>query len=248
MPRLSIAASLMMFLFGSVAAAQDKPDGVNPVDIEVSRVKQVYEKDLASAKEVLLTAYDKYEKLIAESPKLNAENRVKLIELLRRDRKAFESEGIVTSAIALRASANTYRSKVAAARRTCEKAFDAAAEKFVKKDLPTARAILDAKAEYLKNSTATAQKGDSDDDRRMWRFVKEHGGGYFKLQADGSWEEIGRNGDHMGTWVERQRTKEYVELLDQKRGYLTRLGDGKAWLASVDDGKFGPSPHGDWEK
>ena len=238
----------MLFLLGAGAVAQDKPDTVDPVDIELSRAKQVYEKDSASARETLLAAYDKYEKLIAESPKLNAENRVKLIELLRTDRKVFESEGTVTSAVALRSPANAYRAKVAAARRTCEKAFDSAAEKFVKKDLLAARAILDAKAEYFKNSAATVLKSDPKDDRRMWRFVKEHGSGYFKLQAGGTWEEIGRNGDHMGTWVERQRTKEYVELLDRKRGYLTRLGDGKAWLASVDDGKFGPSPHGDWER
>ncbi len=95
---------------------------------------------------------------------------------------------------------------------------------------------------------ATDIKPATSDDRRFWRFAKQHGSGYFKQLPDGSWDEIGRDGAHMGVWIERGRTPDYVELEDRKRGYLTRLGAGKAWIASNKDGKFNPSPQGDWER
>lgn len=84
------------------------------------------------------------------------------------------------------------------------------------------------------------------DTRSFWRFAPEHGNGYFKKQKDGKWIEIGRNGERMGTWVEKTRTDDYVEMEDSRRGYVTRLGAGAAWMANVKDRKFNPSPEGDW--
>lgn len=99
---------------------------------------------------------------------------------------------------------------------------------------------------------ARQQKADPPmmvDDRALWRFAPAHGSGYFKKLADGKWEEIGRDGQKMGVWEELARTPDYVEMYDPKRNYKTRLGAGKAWMASGRDSiRFGPSPGGNWER
>jgi hypothetical protein len=251
MLRLSSVFVTMGFLLQS-AAAQDKTkvhDEVDPIIAELSKAKQEYEAAVDAARDDLLSLIAKQEKRITESTKLGTEERVKQIELLREEKKAFESEGKLPKTVGLKTATSDYRTKVATAQRRCEKAFDAAAEQYVKKDLAAAKGILAEKAEFFRQGDRPPlARAQAKDVRRFWRFAKEHGGGYFKQLVDGKWEEIGRNGELQGTWVEKQRTAEYVELEDRKRGYLTRLGAGKAWIASNSDGKFGPSPHGDWER
>ena len=85
-------------------------------------------------------------------------------------------------------------------------------------------------------------------EKTRWKYAKEFGSGYYEKQKDGTWIETGSDGKQVSIWTEKNKTAEYVELLDEKRGYLTRLGAGKAWLASTKDSKFNPSPNGDWEK
>jgi hypothetical protein len=90
---------------------------------------------------------------------------------------------------------------------------------------------------------------EASDERQFWRFVPAHGSGYFKRLLDGKWQEIGRGGQKMGVWEELNRTPEFVELYDAKRNLKTRLGTGKAWMASGRDSTaFNPSPEGNWEK
>jgi hypothetical protein len=88
------------------------------------------------------------------------------------------------------------------------------------------------------------------DNRRFWRFAPRYAGprgsGYFRMLNRGTWEEIGGKGEVIAIWNEVWRTAEYVALHDPRRGYKTRLGEGKAWLASVNTGVFNPSPEGNW--
>ena len=251
-PSIFLTIFFTMAVLLPLAAAQDKPkadDGDDPIASELSKAKQEYEAAVEKAKDALLMSFAQNEKRIAESPKLRTEERVKQVELLQEEKKAFDSEGKLPKSVGLKTAASDYRTNVAAVQRKCEKAFDAAAEKYLKKDLAAAKAVLAEKAEFFQpGDRPPPGRAQPKDGRRFWRFAREHGGGHFKQLADGKWEEIGRNGEHMGTYVERQRTNEYVELEDRKRGHLTRLGAGKAWLASASDGKFGPSPHGDWER
>jgi hypothetical protein len=234
-----------------VATAQDKPkvgDGNDPIAAELSKAKLEYEAAVEKAKDVLRISFAQYEKRITENTKLTAEERVKLLDSFQEQKKAFESEDKLPKLSGIRTAASDYRTTVASAKRKCENAFDVAAEKYLKKDLAAAKAVLDEKKEFFQSGNPTPARTQANDDRKFWRFAKEHGSGYFKQLPDGKWEEIGRNGERQGTWVERERTKEYVELEDGKRGFLTRLGAGKAWIASIRDSKFNPSPHGNWER
>jgi hypothetical protein len=105
-----------------------------------------------------------------------------------------------------------------------------------------------------KTPSSTIEKKSTElpaDNRRFWRYNAGAGGGYFRVLANGKWEEIAGTdepGALRGIWEELSRTADYVELFDPKRNYKTRLGAGKAWLASGKHGTYGPSPHGDWEQ
>jgi hypothetical protein len=231
---------------------QEKPKSdasVDSIASDLTKAKQEYESIMGKAKDALLVSFAEYEKWITESSKLSIEERIKAVELLREEKKTFESQGTSPGSAGLKTAVIDYQSKVSAARQKYEKAFDTAADKYLKKDLVAAKAVLAQKKEFLQTTdNLPTVRHLTKDSRRFWRFVPEHGSGYFKKLPNGKWDEIGRNGELMGVWIERGRTKEYVELEDQKRGYLTRLGAGKAWIASNSDGRFGPSPHGDWER
>jgi hypothetical protein len=244
--------ALAMTVIPAIGLAQDKPKtdkGDDPIAAELTKAKKEYEKVVDKAKEELLVAMAQEEMRFKENSNLGAEDRVKRVEQLQEEKKAFEAEGKLPKSPGLRVAVGDYRGKVGAAQRKCEKAFDVAASEYLKNDLAAAKAILSEKAEFfLPGKRSAPASAKTKDDRRLWRFAKEHGSGYFKLLPDSKWEEIGRNGEKMGIWIERQRTAEYVEIEDQKRGYLTRLGAGKAWMAKSSDGQFNPSPHGDWER
>jgi hypothetical protein len=95
--------------------------------------------------------------------------------------------------------------------------------------------------------TTTPTQRVQGDNRRFWRFAPQHGGGYFEKQPDGRWKEIGRDGRLQSYWVVLRSTPEYIELEGFGGAYRTRLGAGKAWIATKGSDYFGPSPEGNWE-
>jgi hypothetical protein len=62
------------------------------------------------------------------------------------------------------------------------------------------------------------------------------------------WYEFDKKGNKRFTFKEQARTKDYIELVDNERGYIIRLGDGKAWLANTKDKNFNPYPGGKWKE
>lgn len=230
------------------APAAEVPVTAETIAAELTEAKKAYEAEFLAAREELLEAFDPVEKKIAENPKLKTEDRVRQVESLLEEKKAFESEGVLPKSFGLKAAVSDYRIRLATAQRTCERAFDEAAEKYLKLDFGAAKGALAEKAQFFPPGERPVVRDMPKDSRKFWRFDRTHGSGYFKQIGNNKWEEIGADGAKMGIWIERKRTKEYVELEDLKRGYLTRLGQGKAWLASNQTRKFNPSPHGAWEK
>ena len=162
--RLYFLSSLLLALIAlgplSLLIAQDRAraDGDDPIAVELSKAKQEYEVAADKARETLLAAFALQEKKITDNPSLNAEKRIKQIESLEQEKKMFESEGELPKSPGTKAAGSDYRIAVLAARRKCEKAFDAAAEKYVKKDLAAAKAVLAEKAEFFEPTPSAVMR------------------------------------------------------------------------------------------
>jgi hypothetical protein len=250
MTRFSVAVSASV-LFIAFSSAQEKPaakDGKAQIAADLDKAKKAYTETVQNAKDALLSAFEPQEKVITDNKKLKIEERLQQVETLREEKTAFKADGALPKSTVMKSALSEYKTQLAIAHRICERAFDSASQKLITTDIDAAKALADEKTVFLKPTTQIEAQQDPKDGRKLWRFLKEHGNGYFKLTINGKWEEIGRNGEKVATWSEVERTNEYVELLDEKRGYITRLGAKKAWMASTKDKQFNPSPNGDWAK
>lgn len=261
MPRFLTTALLLLAISTLDAAADDvvapppAPPGAaapaadaDPIAAELTKAKKAYEAELIAARDALLEAFDPVEQKIAENPKLKPADRVRQLEGLMEEKTAFDKEGVLPKSFGLKAAVSDYRTQLSTAQRSCEKAFDDAAAKYLTVNLDQAKIVIAEKAEFFPPDERPVVRALPKDSRKFWKFDRTHGRGYFKQIGGTKWEEIGDEGKLMGIWIERRRTAEYVELEDLKRGYLTRLGNGRAWMASNQTRKFNPSPHGAWEK
>lgn len=236
MTRLLLTA-LAAVALAACGSAQDKPAGKpdDPIAAELSKAKGEFQAAHEKAKDKLLAAFAEEEKKLTNNSKLKIDEKVKRLDQLQDEKKAFEDDNKLPKSPGLKVAVSDYQTKVNAAKLKCEKAFDHAAEKYGKKDLTAAKAVLAEKANFLSGVT------EPKDTRTRWVGKKS---AYF-LADKGEWQE--RIGGTVLRYKETERTKEYVEAFDASRKIKVRFTDTKAMI-SIDGSPWGPQDEGGWEQ
>jgi hypothetical protein len=231
---LPVLAAISLAFAGS---AQDKPAGKSddPIAAELSKAKAEFLSVHERAKDKLLAAFAEEEKKLTNNSKLKIDEKVKRLDQLQDEKKAFEDDGKLPKSPGLKVAVSDYQTKVTAAKLKCEKAFDHAAERYGKKDLAAAKAVLAEKANFLSGVT------EPKDTRTRWVGKKQT---YF-LADKGEWQER-LGGGTVLRYKETERTKEYVEAFDASRKIKVRFMDTKA-VISIDGGPWGLQDEGGWE-
>jgi hypothetical protein len=139
-------------------AADENPKaavGPDPVAGELQAAKDVFRAALEKADEALLEAFDKQVEKLKGDTKLKVEDQIKRIEELQAQRKLFEAKKyIMPSSPSMKDAVSRHRLAAAPALARCEKAFDAAAEKYrAMKDLASAKVVLEEKRGLVQAST-----------------------------------------------------------------------------------------------
>jgi hypothetical protein len=116
---------------------------------ELKKAQEAYQDVVAKASAALLAAFTAEEQRLKDNSTLKVEDKLKRIEQLQAEQKAFVAEGKLPASQGLKPAVAEYQKKVAAARATCEKAFDTAADKYVKTDVATAKAVLAEKTRFF---------------------------------------------------------------------------------------------------
>jgi hypothetical protein len=142
----------------AVACAQDKP--ALPIAVELDKAKAEYRGVVDKARDEVLKAFTAEEKKLLDG-RLSIAEKVRQTEQLQAERKAFEADGKVPTSAALKSAAGRYDTAVSQARQTCEKAFDAAAERYLPIDLAKAKAVLAEKTTYFDGVAAKAAPVDA---------------------------------------------------------------------------------------
>jgi len=234
-PLLSSVAVVALLAAGS---AQDKPGAKadDPIAAELRKAKVEFQATLDKTNEKLLAAFADEEKKLTNNSKLKIDEKVKRLDQLQEEKKAFETDGKLPKSPGLKVALSDYQTKVNAAKLKCEKAFDTAAEKYGKKDLTAAKAVLAEKANFLQGV------GEPKDTRTVWVGKKQT---YFQVDK-GEWQERIGPGVVL-KYKETDRTKEYVEVLDAGRGIKLRMMDTKA-VISINGSAWGLQDEGGWEQ
>jgi hypothetical protein len=233
----AFAAALLL----TAGFAQDKPAAKkdDPIAAELSKAKGEFVAALDSAKEKLLAKFAEEEKRLTDTTTLKIDDKVKRLKQLGDEKKAFEDLGKLPKSAGLKVAVSDYQTKVSAAKQKCERAFDAAAEKYGKadkngkKDLAAAKAVLDEKENFFKSFT----------DTRSYWVGKDV---TFTKGPNGEWLERGKNGI-VFRFKETERIKEYVEITDAGRGLTIRLSDTKSVIKG-EDGPWHAHNEGTWEQ
>jgi hypothetical protein len=129
-----VVASLASF-------AQDNPKA-EPINVELQKATDEYTKSKKKAAEALLAAMEQEVNAVKDDAKLDVDDKVKRLDRLNQEKKAFESMERVPTMGTLKASVATYKSELAAAREKCNPVFKEAANKVLRDDLEKAKAIL----------------------------------------------------------------------------------------------------------
>ncbi|MBI3469512.1 MAG: formylglycine-generating enzyme family protein [Planctomycetes bacterium] len=139
------------------AAGQDQATSQpNPSFAVLARAKDEYMALLTEARKRVLTAFDTEAARVTKSPALKAEDRIRRLEQLAEERKAFESQGILPTSAAFKTAISEYRTRLNEARAKCEQALDAAADALAKTgDLTRAKEILASKRQLLASVVPT---------------------------------------------------------------------------------------------
>jgi hypothetical protein len=233
-----LVAFLVAVAFLTSAFAQDKSGakGDDPIAAELRKAKTEFQATLDKANEKLLAAFADEEKKLTNNSKLKIDEKVKRLDQLQDEKKAFESDGKLPKSPGLKVAVSDYQTKVSAAKLKCEKAFDAAAEKYGKKDLTAAKAVLAEKANFLKGV------GEPKDTRTVWVGKKQT---YYQVE-NGEWQEKLGPGIVL-KYKETERTKEYVEVFDAGRNIKFRMMDTKGMI-SINGSPWGLQDEGGWEQ
>ena len=152
MVRQLMALLVVGALFQSATMADDKPKELEgPVATELKKAKVKYESAVEKAGEKLLAAFAEQLKLVEGKTELKAEQQIKLLEQLRADRKAFEADSSnLPKSAGLKKAVKEYETALTPARKTCEAAFDKAADAYRnKKEFDAAKVVLDEKKLYF---------------------------------------------------------------------------------------------------
>jgi hypothetical protein len=154
MPRTLLSLALLAAL-GASLQAQDKPAGKDdPVAAELEVAKAKYRAAVEYARNKVLQAFSDEDKRIADDSKLKPDEKIKRLDQLAAERKAFEADGALPTSTALTRAVAAFQAESKPARVACEKAFDAAANKYLATDRDAAKAVLATKAEFFKAAAA----------------------------------------------------------------------------------------------
>lgn len=186
-------------LFATLAAGQP----ADPVAESLARAKDEYRAATAKAQEKLLTAFAAQQKALEDTKKLKVADQLRLLDQIKAERKAFEANAAFLPASALmKPAVAEYQSKLVAARKKCEAAFDKGAEGYRdQKNLDAAKAVLAQKAEFFAAAAPT-------DPRAEWVSKVRS----FRRTEKGQWVERSEKGQFF-TFEEAGRTAEVVEIL-----------------------------------
>jgi hypothetical protein len=197
-PRISTVV-VAFLLLGAAAAGQ--PD--DPIARELGKAKEEYRAAVGKAQDKLLSAFAAQQKSLEENKKLKVADQIKLVDQIKAEHKAFEvSPAYLPTSPAMKTAVVEYQTKLLAARKKCEAAFDKGAEGYRdKKDLDTAKLVLAQKAAFF---TAAGPA----DYRTEWVSTKR----VFRKNDKGKWLEKGDQNLYF-TFEEVGRTPELVELL-----------------------------------
>lgn len=95
------------------------------------------------------------------------------------------------------------------------------------------------------NSTVSANLAEANDPRKVWISSS---GEKFKIEADGSWSEVTVKSDRVRfRFTERNRTSEYVEFHDERRGYSFRVYERSLKMRGPGETNWGLLYRGRWQ-
>jgi FKBP-type peptidyl-prolyl cis-trans isomerase len=159
----------------SDAAAQVRP--ADSIAGSLKKAQQDYLESLDKARSALLDEFDKQIKKLETDAKLEAKRRSELIDVLKEERKAFEStKAILPQSQKMRLAASDYRKAVNAAKAKCARAFDKAADSYRRKrDFASADATFEEKQVFL----------DQDEKRFAKARMPDLADGGWRRQASG---------------------------------------------------------------
>lgn len=232
-------------------AAQEKPKPPAPADpiaADLDKAKADFQAAAEKAKAALVEAFGREEKKATDSPRLKPDERIKLIESLQAQKAAFEDRGTLPTAAAMATPLRAYRTALAAARKACEKAFDAAADGYVrKKELGAAKDVLAEKARHfdgMPDFEAEARR-----DYWVYDFPdRKEKDLWFRAQGKGEWvERSGAGGGTVHRFRETARTADYVELYDKARQVGARLYADRAEMRERDGAGWKFLANGNWQ-
>lgn len=247
-------ARMCIFLFTALllthtARSQDKPkpDSPNdPVAAELKKAKEIYQVAVEQAAAKLRMKFDGDLKRLKEDTKFAVEERIKRIEQVQDELKAFDADASLPQYPTLKAAGLEYRAAVATARTKCEKAFDVAADKYVKTDLAAAKAVLEEKKTFfLAKPTATEKAATEKDARTSWRNT-DLGYTQFNVVSGKSWaENDSKTGKPYKKWIEVENTNDSITLQQQDGTdhFVKLYQDRIAWR---DQGVWRAGPKGSW--
>jgi hypothetical protein len=229
-PRAPIVVAGLLFLG---AAALGQPDTATQA---LTKAKDDYRAATEKAQEKLLTAFAAQQKALEDTKKLKVADQIRLVDQIRAERKAFEASpaALPTSAV-MRPAVVEYQSKLVAARKKCEAAFDKVAEDCRDcKNLDAAKAVLAQKAEFFAAASPT-------DPRAEWVGKKKT----FRKNDKGVWYERNEQGLFF-VFDEASKTPEVIELLRVGPPRVAvRLYADRATM-SVNKGEWLPLDDGAW--
>jgi formylglycine-generating enzyme required for sulfatase activity len=151
--RLCVLVVLTVSVAASAAAQQAAaPD---PIADDLAKAKETYQTAVAKARDEILKAFAAEEKKLLDS-RLNVEEKVRRVEQVQAEKKAFEAEGKLPTSATMKIAGGKYQIAIAQAKLKCENAFQTAAEKYGRIDLAKAKTVLKEKTEFFDRDLSTA--------------------------------------------------------------------------------------------
>lgn len=153
-------AAVASFLLAGVCFAQGSKSADDAIADELSKAKDAYRTAVEKAGDALNDSFDKEIKRLEASTRLKIDVQIKLIEQLQAEKKAFQAAKSLPSSDGMKEAVSQYKIAMKTAQSRCEKAFDTAAEKYRgKKDLIAAKAVLEAKQEFVSDVSLFSFEG-----------------------------------------------------------------------------------------
>jgi hypothetical protein len=162
MLRFSVAPPLLaaVIVLSAKAHAQDNDKAKDRIAAALEAAKTGYITAVKVANDKLLAAFDKQRTELEADGEINPTERVRLLDQLATEKKAFEenAEKHPTS-YKMASAASSYRAAISAAKRECERAFDRAANEYLAqgKNVATAKAVLADKDWFLQQGARRAE-------------------------------------------------------------------------------------------